>query len=202
MKNDELLSAMKQMKMDSIILVRHSQPEIRPELPAVQWELSEIGRQRCIPLADKIRPFQPVEIVTSRELKAIQTGTIVAHLLKIPATIAADLHEHERDGMGLGSREIFEAKLKRFFDEPSRLVFGQESAGQALLRFSDAITEVLSHHPTGSVVIVAHATVIALWATSLIGGDPFAYWKGLGMPAYAVFSRPNLNFMEIVDHVS
>jgi len=159
------------MDTDSVILVRHSQPEIRPDIPAAQWELSEIGRQRCVPLADKIKHYQPVVVVTSRERKAIQTGTIVAHILEIPTTIAAGLHEHE-------------------------------SAGQALLRFSAAISDVLSQHPTGSVVIVAHATVIALWVTSLIGGDPFSFWKGLGMPAYAVFSRTNLKFVEIVDHVS
>ena len=190
------------MDTDSVILVRHSQPEIRPDIPAAQWELSEIGRQRCVPLADKIKHYQPVVVVTSHERKAIQTGTIVAHILEIPTTIAAGLHEHERKGMGLAGQNNFEAKLKRFFDEPSRLVFGQESAGQALLRFSAAISDVLSQHPTGSVVIVAHATVIALWVTSLIGGDPFSFWKGLGMPAYAVFSRTNLKFVEIVDHVS
>ena len=190
------------MEKSSIILVRHSQPEIRPELPAVQWDLSETGRQRCISLANKIRKYQPVIVVTSREQKAIQTGAILAHILEISTTIAAGLHEHERDGMGLDSRRIFEAKLKRFFAEPSRLVFGQESAGQALTRFSAAITEVLDRHPTGNVVIVAHATVIALWVTSLIRGDPFTFWKGLGMPSFAVFSRPDLKFVEIVDHVA
>ena len=190
------------MPINSLILVRHSQPEIKPDVPAIQWELSEIGRQRCNALAGQIKQYQPVAVSTSREPKAIQTGVIVAKLLGIPTTIAAGLHEHERNGMGLDSRKTFEAKLKRFFDEPSRLVFGQESAEQALRRFSTAITKVLDQHPTGSVVVVAHGTVIALWATSRTGGDPFAFWKDLGMPALAVFSRPDLKFVEIVDHVA
>jgi broad specificity phosphatase PhoE len=189
------------MAADSIILVRHSQPEIRPDIPAAQWELSEIGRQRCISLANKIRPYQPVEMVTSRELKAIQTGTIVAQILGIPATTAAGLHEHEREEKGLDARKIFEAKIKRFFDEPSSLVFGRETAEQALQRFSAAVTEILDCHPTGSVAIVAHGTVIALWAARLTGDEPFAFWKRMGLPALVVFSRPDLKFVEIVEHV-
>jgi broad specificity phosphatase PhoE len=101
----------------------------------------------------------------------------------------------------LDSREIFEAKIKRFFDEPSSLVFGRETAEQALARFSAAVTEVLDCHPTGSVAIVAHGTVIALWAARLTGDDPFAFWKRLGLPACVVFSRPDLRLVEIVEHV-
>ena len=190
------------METDSLILVRHSHPEIKPDIPASQWVLSEMGRQRCISLVNRIWMYQPVEVVTGNEQKAIQTGAIVAQILDIPATTAAGLHEHERDEKDLYSQTIFEKKVKEFFEQPSRLVFGRKSAGQALKRFSAAITGVLDHHPTGSVVIVAHGTVITLWVTCKIGGDPFAFWKRLGRPAFVVFSRPNLEFVEFVEYVA
>jgi broad specificity phosphatase PhoE len=87
-------------------------------------------------------------------------------------------------------------------EEPSSLVFGQESAKQALSRFSIAITQVLDHFPTGNVVIVAHGTVMALWIAGRIGGDPFVYWKKLGLPSFAVFSRPDLKYVEFVENVT
>jgi len=190
------------MKTNSIILIRHSDPEVRPDVPYEEWDLSEYGRQSCISLAKRIRIFQPVEVVTSREQKAIQTGTILAQILEIPSTTAAGLHEHERDGKGILSRISFETKLKEFYEQPSKLVFGRETAEQALRRFSIAITGVIDCHPTGNVAIVAHGTVISLWATSIIGGDPFAFWKRLGLPAFVVFSKPNLEFLEFVEHVT
>jgi broad specificity phosphatase PhoE len=152
-------------------------------------------------LAEKIKKYRPESVITSREPKAIQTGDIVAGILKISTTVASGLHEHEREGQGLTSRESFEAGLKHFFDEPSRLVFGLESADQALARFSAAVTAILGCRPRGSIVIVAHGTVIALWATSLIGGDPFAFWKRMGMPSFMVFSRPGLELVEVVEDV-
>jgi broad specificity phosphatase PhoE len=190
------------METDSIILIRHSQPVIRADIPYEEWELSEHGRQCCISLTERIRVYRPVEVVTSREKKAIQTGKILAQILAIPATIEPGLHEHVRDDLGNLSRIFIETKLKHFFEQPSRLVFGRETAEQALRRFSAAMTDVIDLHPTGSLAIVAHGTVISLWVTNIIGGDPFAFWKRLGLPAFVVFSRPNLEFLEFIEHVT
>jgi broad specificity phosphatase PhoE len=87
-------------------------------------------------------------------------------------------------------------------EEPSSLVFGQESAKQALSRFSIAITQVLDHFQIGNIVIVARGTVMALWIAGRIGDDPFIYWKKLGLPSFAVFSRPDLKYMEFVENVT
>ena len=184
-----------------LILVRHSMPEIKFDLPATEWGLSETGRQRCVSLADKVRKFQPAVVFTSQERKALQTGAILAQILGINATTAAGLHEHERNGDYFVSQDIFDNKVKRFFEQPSQLVFGQESAEQALQRFSQAVKNVLDSWSNGSVVIVAHGVVIALWVNSICGGDLFTFWKRQGMPSFTVFSRPDLKFMECMEHV-
>ncbi len=190
------------MDRNLLIMVRHSLTETIPGLPSEKWELSAEGRKRCITLAERINKYQPALIITSMEPKAIQTGALVANILGIPFESAPGLHEHLREKEGLYSQIDFEAKLKYFFEEPSSLVFGQESAKQALSRFSIAIAQVLDHFPTGNVVIVAHGTVMALWVAGRIGGDPFTYWKKLGLPSFAVFSRPDLKYVEFVENVT
>jgi broad specificity phosphatase PhoE len=148
-----------------------------------------------------LRAYAPTVVITSVERKADQTGAIVAQKLGIPATVLEGFHEHERDKAGPASREAFEAMLARFFVQPSKLLFGCETAEQALQRFSGAMATVLARYPSENVAIVSHGTVITLWVTSLIGGDPFVFWKGLGMPSFVVFSKPDLKLVELVRYV-
>ena len=176
--------------MNYLLLVRHSLPEIRLDVSPKEWDLSPVGRQRCEFLAKQLRAYAPAVVVTSAERKAVQTGTIVAQNLGIPVAASAGLHEHERDKVVDGNSENFETLLAHFFAQPSGLVFGSETAGQALQRFSGALTEVLNQYPSKNVVVVAHGTVITLWATALTGEDPLTFWKRLGMPSIVVFSRP------------
>ena len=67
--------------MSHLILVRHSAPEIVPQVPARAWHLSAVGRARCVPLAAALAPYQPRAIITSVEPKAVETGQIVAEQL-------------------------------------------------------------------------------------------------------------------------
>ena len=184
-----------------LILVRHSLPEMRPAVPASRWNLSPAGRERCLPLARKLENYCPDIVVTSIEPKALQTGSIVARSLGIPVTSAFGLHEHERGGMGPASREEFEALLAGFFAQPARLVFGRETALISLARFSKGLNSVLEKNPSQNVVVVAHGTVISLWASGRICTDPFAFWKRLGLPSLVVFSLPDMKFVELVEHV-
>jgi broad specificity phosphatase PhoE len=189
------------MAENKLLLIRHSMPEVRSDIPSTQWALSEGGCQRCISLSEKLRPYRPGTVVTSTERKAIETGDVIAQVLSIPVNTAAGLHEHDRKDIGLLSQENFEAMQRLFFAQPFSRIFGKETAQQALQRFSGALTGVLENYPSGTLAIVSHATVITLWVTGLIGGDPFAFWKRLGMPAYVVFSRPDMELVELVEYV-
>jgi broad specificity phosphatase PhoE len=185
----------------SIILVRHSQPVIDPALPAPQWNLSAEGRSSCFRLAEKLRQFSPAVIVTSMEKKAIQTGELLAESLHIPAHPIAGLEEHARTGLLLQDQAHFEALVAQFFAHPAELVLGQETAGQALQRFSEALITVLAGYPDQSIVVVTHGTVISLWASQQSGCDAFTFWKTLRMPCALVFSRPEFRSLEPMIHV-
>jgi broad specificity phosphatase PhoE len=187
--------------MKYLILVRHSNSEIDPTLPAAQWNLSSAGRQRCILLAEKIRKYAPARVITSTEPKAIQTGNELAKVFNLPHSEFSGLHEHDRQGVAHMDREIFENNVARFFAQSDEIVFGRESAATALQRFSASLQAAISRFPRETVAVISHGTVISLWASAMSGDEPFPLWKQLGMPAALVFSRPDLELVELIENV-
>ncbi len=99
------------------------------------------------------------------------------------------------------NRKNPEARLRRFFAEPAALVFGQETAGQELERFSAALSKVIDSNPSGSIAVVAHGCVMALWVADRSGCDPFAFWRQMDLPSFAVFSKPDLKLVEVIGNV-
>jgi broad specificity phosphatase PhoE len=185
--------------MSKLIFVKHSAPEIVPSLPARLWHLSEVGRSRGDTLARKLEAYKPDVIISSAEPKAVETAQIIADRLRLQVEIAEGLHEHERENVGFLSSEEFEASIARFFGNPGDLVFGQETAGQALERFAGAVASVLDAHPGGNVVIVAHGTVITLFVAGAAGLEPFPFWKSLGLPSFVVLTLPELDLVTVVE---
>jgi len=184
-----------------LVLVRHSLPEMVAGVPASQWQLSEEGRRRCETLGKRLAAYSLAVIVSSREPKAVETGQIVAHLLGLPFEAADDLHEHEREIVkSIGSREEFQARVASFFEHPSELVFGHETADQAHARFAAAVARVLELHPHGNPAIVAHGTVMTLFIARANGLDPVTFWKSLDLPAFAVLSLPEHDLLELVEN--
>jgi broad specificity phosphatase PhoE len=174
-------------------------PAIRADLPAAEWQLSEVGRQRCLPLAEALKVHKPTFIVTSREPKAIETGRLVAAELNLPVGEHADLHEHDRRGVPLmRSREAFEALVTRLFREPEHLVFGRETGAEARARFTAAVEAVMERHREGNLAIVSHGTVITLYVAEGTGLEPVPFWRALGLPAFVVLSWPTLKMQRVV----
>jgi len=183
-----------------LILIRHSVPEIDPSLPANRWLLSELGRERCRWLAERLAVLQPAWIVTSLEPKALETGRIVGKILSVPVETGLDLHEHERPGVGLfANHEQFRSLVLRLFEQPGELVFGRETADQAHSRFARGIARVLDDHPGGNIAVVTHGTVMSLFGGRATGLDPAQLWLRLGLPALIALSWPGLDLLEMVE---
>jgi broad specificity phosphatase PhoE len=183
-----------------LILIKHSLPEIVPDVPASQWTLSETGRLRCNALAGKLAPYSPDIIISSVELKAIETGQIIARHIDGPFRTFEGLHEHDRTGIGYLSSEQFETGVKAFFEFPEKLVLGNETAQQAYGRFSKAIAALENAYPNKSLAVVAHGTVITLFVAQAAGLEPFSFWKKLALPSFVVFSLPQLELVKIVEN--
>ena len=184
-----------------LILIKHSQPEIKHNLPANQWHLSATGRSSCITLAERLASYKPDVIVSSNEPKSIETAQIIASHFRLSNAIADGLYEHKRETVPYTNREKFEAEVARFFDQPDHLVFGEETADQAYLRFSSALSKLMEQYLSHSLLIVSHGTVISLWVSRKIGLSPYPFWKSLGLPAFVVISKPVHTLVSVVETI-
>ncbi len=187
--------------MRKLILVRHSTPESVPAVPAREWRLSDEGRRRCTALAMQLTAYDPQLLVTSTENKAAETAAIVAQALGTSYEQAEGLHEHRRPDVGYLGRDEFEAAVTRFFREPARLVFGEETADHAHSRFARALDVVIAARPDQNLAVFTHGTVISLFVSRAAGIDPLPFWKQLSLPAFVVLSLPDFDLLEVVEHI-
>ena len=86
--------------MQTLILVKHSLPEIDPSVPEKEWRLSCEGRWRARKLGERLDRYKLDLVVSSIEPKAIETAEIASDCLKIPMEIVEGLHEHKRVNVG------------------------------------------------------------------------------------------------------
>ncbi len=185
--------------MTTLLLIKHSQPEIRPELPASHWQLSPEGRTRCGPLAQAAARFAPELVFTSREPKASETARLLAASLSLPCQEAEGLHEHLRPDPAWRSAADFNAQVANLFARPGELVLGAETADQAHARFSATVSALLQAHPGQNMAVVAHGTVITLFVTQALGLETFPFWQRLGLPALVALRLPGLEIIELVE---
>lgn len=135
--------------------------------------------------------YQPAKIVASNEPKAMETAAIIAGHFNTDFETIRGLHEHRRGKEDfVDSQERFNHLIKNFFTSPDKRVFGQETANQALKRFSMSIRQVLQSI-NKNVIIVAHGTVITLFVSQYNQIDPFAFWLRLSLPSFVVLSLPD-----------
>ena len=182
-----------------LVLVKHSQVDVVPGRPARSWELSEEGRRRALLLAERLAEFGAARVVSSIEPKAVETAEIVAQRLGVPAVTAAGLHEHERETAPFLGAEAFATAMAWLFDEPGKVVFGEESADAAADRFAAAVDVLVGDTDK---IVVAHGTVIALYVSRVAGIDPYSLWQSLGLPSYVVLSQGTRRQVEIVTSVT
>jgi len=185
----------------TLILVKHAMPALEPGVPSRDWHLSDLGRERCIPLATHLAAYTPTIIAASAEPKATETGQIIAARLAAPVEVVADLHENDRTGLGWLDSDELEATIARFFAEPDRRIIGTETADEAHARFASAVADVCARHPHGNIIIVAHGTVITLFVARHARQEPLPFWKRLGLPSFVALSLPDHILLTVVDRV-
>ncbi len=185
-----------------LILIKHAMPVIDPARSAPEWVLSEEGRAQSLRLAERLTPYNPEVIVSSDEPKAQETARIVAERLNLALQIAPGLHEHDRQGVPYVDKAQFHATVLNFFANPSKLVFGRETADEACERFHKALQASVGQYQAENVVVVSHGTVISLFVAKMTGTEPFPVWERLGLPAFVVMTWPAAELIEIVDQVA
>jgi len=175
--------------MPSLILIRHSTPDIEPAMPSCEWRLTPGGRDLSRSLARRIGGFEPATVVTSVEPKARETGKIIADELGISSLVREGLQENDRHGLAVVGEERYRELFAKFFAAPETNVVGRETSAMASQRFHRAVVEVLDDFPGQTIALVAHGVVISLFVSRFNPVDAFEFWSGLGMPAAVVLDR-------------
>lgn len=188
--------------MRKLILIKHASPLVIPGTPTEQWELSDKGRESCVPLAEALRAHEPAMIVSSEEPKARETARIVAERLGVEHEAAPNLHEHDRTNVPHMRSGEFISHMELLFRRPDERVLGRESADEALDRFSDAIDDVLEKHATGNIAVASHGTVIALFVAEHTNQNAFELWRKMGLPSFVVFQLPDLDLESMVNRIA
>lgn len=184
--------------MRHLILIKHSQVVVDPNLPAKQWRLSDEGRRRCTALAQRLSRYDLAHIIASTEPKASETARMVAAELNLSSDTAHNLHEHDRSDESFRTVEQFQQLVATFFARRNELIFGKETANEALTRFAVAVEHVIAACPAGNIAIVAHGTVISLLVAAHNQINSFELWQRLTMPSFVVLALPDLALQEIV----
>lgn len=188
--------------MPVLILVKHALPQIDPTVPANQWRLSEEGQHCSQALAQRLAQYRLDLIFSSVEPKAIETAHIVATALEKSIEAVEGLHEHDRNSVGFLEKKKFEASVAQFFNQPGLLTFGNETANQAHHRFSRAVMGIIEKYADKNIALITHGTVLTLFVSRLVGVEPFAFWKDLGLPSWVVLSHPDLGLRSVCKSIN
>src|SRR5690606_32708081 len=110
-----------------LILVKHGQPQIAPDVPRSQWALSSEGREAAIMLAAKLARFEPQALFASTETKAHDTALAIGEVLGLPVRGDDDLREHRADENPFVSPTEIADLIERALRDPDHLVMGEET---------------------------------------------------------------------------
>jgi len=172
------------------ILVRHSRSRPDPLRPAREWELSAGGWRLARELAETLAPLEPDALFASPETKARQTASVIADRLRLEAVEVDELREHERARVPfLSGEDEFRRRVHELFDRPDERVFGEETAHEALERFTAGLRGILEGGAAGRPLVVTHGTVMSLYLGRRLGRSAREVWDRLTMPCCVDLGR-------------
>jgi len=179
--------------MQKLFLIRHAKPIINPKQNAKDWQLQP-NQKELKTIAKQLEQQNIKRIITSHEAKAIETGRVIAQHLKLPLEQKDDLHEHNRAGAAFLDANVFQETIKKLFQFPDKLIYGRETANEALERFDRAIHDLLLNS-NDDCVVVSHGTVMSLFVARYNTIDVLAFWQSLSMPDLFTLSLPEFGLL-------
>ncbi len=185
--------------MSLLILARHANPEIIDGVHSTRWRLSAEGIVNARKMAKDLVQYAPCQIMSSEERKAQETAEIIAEVTGGAVKTVAGLQEQERSVWPLMSQQAFRARVTEIFRQPTKALYGPESAAAAKTRFVKTVEQLVHRQKDGNLMIVSHGTVMSLFvaAFNMISAEDF--WKALGLPAYVVLSLPDFELISSVN---
>jgi broad specificity phosphatase PhoE len=174
-----------------IVLVKHAQPVLDAAVPPRDWQLGAEGEEQAARLARRLEEFAPFALASSREPKALKTAEIVGRAFSLPVDAIDGLEEFDRPALPLMSPAERERINAQIFESPLQRVLGNESAAEALARFSQGVTTALGRAADSrTVVLITHGTVMSLFVAAHNDVDARELWKRLQCASFVVLALP------------
>ncbi len=161
--------------MSSVVFVRHGQTDANRNgvlLGRLDPPLNDAGREQASAVAARVSRLEPVRVVTSPLVRAVETAEIVASACAVrEVEVDARLIEvdyGEYDGLPLG--ELPEDLVWKWRNDADFAPPGGESLASVGKRMGGYTREVLDTLADGPVVAVSHVSPIkaaVLWALGL-----------------------------------
>lgn len=152
------------------LYITHPQVRIDPAIPVPQWGLSDLGRDRATEAATRPWAKRLARIVSSAEVKAIETAEILARAAGISFETVEAMHENDRSATGFLEPDAFERAADWFFAHPRESYRGWEKAADAQARIVSAVAAILDDHdPAAPIAFVGHGGVGTLLRCHLLG---------------------------------
>ena len=170
--------------MRRLVLVRHAQVRLDPELPPRSWELTAEGRAAAERLA-RLPVFAGVEaVVTSPEPKARVTAEPIAKAAGVELRVEQELREAERGPAPVDNRARFIAQVDAWLGGAP--VPGWEARDDAAARIVACVARLLEEL-TGDIARLPRHRPQPLRGR-LRGEDrvALAEWEAIPLPAVAV----------------
>jgi broad specificity phosphatase PhoE len=165
--------------------------------PPRMWSLGPEGERQAGRLANALRRFAPLRLVSSAEPKAMRTAELVAAALAIRTATTAGLEEFDRPAMPWMTKEQHERSNAPIFEKPATRILGHESGDEALARFSRAIDAELGRTSDPALAVITHGTVTALFVAAHNPVDGFELWKSLACGSFVVLDVPSMALREV-----
>jgi 2,3-bisphosphoglycerate-dependent phosphoglycerate mutase len=135
-------------------------------------DLSERGYRQAEAIAEELRGFEPVVVVSSAMIRAHRTAAAIARICRLPHEIETDLHERR---VGVLSRLPFdhggiwpETARRWSAGETSYAHEGAESFDEVRDRALPAWKRIVARHAGRRIAIVSHGVVCKVLLASLL----------------------------------
>ena len=178
--------------MSNLLLIKHSEPVVDPEIPPSQWKLSDRGVQRAGLLAEYLADRGINALYSSGESKAVQTAEIVGDSTGLSINVVHDLREHDRGNTTIIGAEKWRSLVIESIRNQDEHIYGSEPVGTARMRFGNAVERLMKplQNDNRTIAVIAHGTVISTFVAELLEIDPIPIWESLGLPGFVEIEWP------------
>jgi len=167
-----------------IVFLRHAETQADPDLPACKWHLTPSGRIESYKLAASGLLGEIDAIVSSDELKAVETAEPFARMFGLEIDRNHDFRELNRSAGPFQTREEYISCVQEVLRSTSAQPYGWESAAGALARMKSGVQQIMSQYSSKRVLAVSHGLVLTLYFADLQASmhEAFDRWNRLPLP--------------------